>query len=256
MCMSSVIETFQNYIGTGSIVIWFLLALLYLLYSEKHKARRILFVYAPILLLLLFFNPLFAKLFFALVGEEIYFRNLWLLPIIVVIAYAAVQIFGKLKGKKAVSFAVIVVLLIAFSGRLVYRNPLYSKAENPYHVPNAVVHVCDAIEVPEREVMAVFPRELLLYVRQYSPVVRMPYGRDALIWGANWALYKAMEAVVVELDELVPLAREAGCHYIVLRSGKRVAGNPQDYGLEWFMETDGYVVYRDTAVELIIPHFE
>lgn len=252
MGMSSVIKTFQNYIGTGSIVIWFLLALLYLLCSEKHKPRRILFIYTPILLLLLFFNPLFAKLFFNLVGEEIYFRNFWLLPIIVVIAYAAVQIFSRLKGKKAVCFATIVVVLIAFSGKLVYSNPLYGKAENPYHVPDAVVHICDAIEVPDHEVMAVFPYELLLYVRQYDPLVRMPYGRDAMIgWGLYDELYDAMEAPVVELDVLVPLTREVGCHYIVLRSRDKIVGNPQDYGLEWLMETDGYVVYSDSAVERI-----
>lgn len=254
MSMSSVINTFQNYIGTGSIVIWFLLALLYLLCNEKQKPRRILFIYTPILLLLLFFNPLFAKAFFILVGEEIYFRNFWLLPIIVVLAYAAVQIFSSLKGKKAVCFATIVVLLITFSGKLVYSNPLYTKAENPYHVPNAVVHICDAIEVPGHEVMAVFPYELLLYVRQYDPLVRMPYGRDAMM-GWRDELYNAMEAPVIELDVLVPLTREAGCHYIVLRSGDKIAGNLQDYGLEWLMETDGYVVYIDPAVEQIVPYF-
>lgn len=255
MRMSSVIKTFQNYIGTGYIVIWFLLALLYLLCNEKRKPRRILFVYTPILLLLLYFNPLFAKLFYLLVGEEIYFRNFWLLPIIVVIAYTAVFILGKLKGVKAVCFGAIVILLIAFSGKLVYSNPLYTKAENPYHVPNAVVHICDAIEVPGHEVMAVFPYELLLYVRQYDPLVRMPYGRDTMIWEVQRELLGAMEAPAVDLSVLVPLTREAGCHYIVLRSRGNIVGDPQDYGLEWLMTTDGYVVYIDPAVEQIVPNY-
>ena len=47
--------------GTGLIVGWFLIALIYLLLKEKRKHIRILFVYVPIILLLLFFNPLFAK---------------------------------------------------------------------------------------------------------------------------------------------------------------------------------------------------
>lgn len=256
--MSSVIKTFQNYIGTGSIITWFLLALIYLWCSEKRKSKRILLIYAPLVLLLLYFNPLFARLFFILAGEEIYFRNFWLLPIIIVLSYTAVQIFSRLKGKKAVCFAVIAVLLIALSGKLVYSNPLYSRAENPYHVPDAVVHICDSIEVPGREVMAVFPRELLLYVRQYSPMVCMPYGRDAIMqeWAQDNALYIAMEATVIELDVLVPLTRAAGCHYIVLGRDRVVSENPGDYGLIQFIETDGYVVYRDPAVELIIPEME
>ena len=163
---TSVIQIFQKYMGTGLTVLWFLAALIYLFLFEKRKDRRILFVYMPVLLLLLYFNPLFAGLFCSLVGSEIYFRMCWLLPVIVVLAYTAVCILEKRKGKGQLLFAVVTVLLIVFSGKSVYENPLYSKAENMYHVPDSVVHLCDAIVVPGREVMAVFPRELLLYVRQ------------------------------------------------------------------------------------------
>lgn len=248
---TDVIGIFRKYMGTGFVMLWFVAALIYLLVNEKQKPRRIVLVYMPIAMLALYFNPLFASVFCKIAGSEIYFRICWLMPVIVVIAYAAVCIIGRLTGKKQLLFAAAVAALIALSGKLVYSNPLYSRAENSYHVPDSVVHLCDAIVVPGREVMAVFPSELLLYVRQYSPLVCMPYGRDAFIYGDDF--FDVMERESVDLEELVPLARKKQCHYIVLREEKEILGNPQDFGWEIFGQTDGYVIYRDTAVPLVIP---
>lgn len=246
------LETFRNYMGTGLIVIWFLLSLLYLFIYEKRKPRRILFVYTPAITLLLFFNPVFSGLFCTYMGKEIYFRTCWVLPVIMEIAYCTTEIAGKLQGKKRISFAAVSLLLIMVSGKLVYSSPLYSRAENIYHVPESVVYICDAIRVPGREVMAVFPEEMLLYVRQYSPYVCMPYGREVIMGEYN-EFHEIMEADMVVLDSLVKLARQEECHYIILRRETEVEGNPADYNLTVFAETDGYIVYRDNAVELIVP---
>ncbi|MCM1056993.1 MAG: hypothetical protein NC517_05225 [Firmicutes bacterium] len=250
---TEVIAVFQRYMGTGFVMLWFVASLIYLLVNEKQRSKRIVLVYMPIIMLALYFNPLFASAFCKIVGSEIYFRICWLMPVIVVIAYAAVSIFGRLAGKKQLLFAASVMALIALSGKLVYSNPLYSRAENLYHVPDSVVHLCDAIVVPGREVMAVFPSELLLYVRQYSPMVCMPYGREVFIMGYGGELYDAMEGEIVDLEVLVPLAREVSCHYIILREGKELLGDPLDFGWERFGQTDGYIIYRDTAVPLVTP---
>lgn len=248
---TEVIKVFQRYMGTGFVMIWFLAALIYLLINEKHKPKRIVLVYMPVIMLLLYFNPLFASTFCRLVGSEIYFRICWLMPIIVVISYAAVCICGRLAGKKQLLFAAASAVLIAVSGKLVYSNPLYSRAENIYHVPDSVVDICDAIVVPGREVMAVFPSEMLLYVRQYSPVVCMPYGRDAFLYYTQ--LYYAMEWGAVDLEVVVPLLRERECHYIILREDREILGDPRDFSWEIFGQTDGYIIYRDTEVPLVIP---
>lgn len=253
---TDVIQVFQRYMGTGLIMIWFLAAVIYLFLSEKRKERRILFVYMPIILLLLYFNPLFAGLFCRLVGSEIYFRICWLLPVIIVIAYSAVCIFERMKGKGQVVFAVMTAVLIAVSGKPVYDNPLYTKAENIYHVPDSVVHICDAIVVPGREVMAVFPRELLLYVRQYSPFVCIPYGRNG--WGIEYVgdsaeiggFSDAMDEDVIDLEIVAPFVDARSCHYVIVDEKKEFLGNPKDYGWELFGETDGYVIYRNTKVPL------
>ena len=240
---------FGKFMGTGLVVTWFLAGLVYLFLSEKNKTRRILFIYMPVLTLLLFFNPLFNQFFVWATEEEIYFRLCWLLPVILVIAYSLVRLLEGLKGKRQFGVGVLAAALIVISGKLVYGSPLYSRAENIYHVPDSVVHICDAIEMPGREVMAVFPEEMLLYVRQYSPLVCMPYGRE-VIMGVYNQLNEEMEKDVAEMEALAPLTKEQLCHYIILPAEREILGDPGEYDWELFYETDGYVIYRDTSFPL------
>lgn len=249
-------DFFKYYMGTGLIVIWYLAATIYLLVREKRKPVRILFVYVPLILLLIFFNPLITLVIYHYVDTEIYYRILWLLPMTVVIAFAIVEIYGRLKGKQRTFFAITAALLVMVSGSFVYRDPLFSKAENAYHVPQSVVDICDAIEVEGREVMAVFPSELIQYVRQYSPVVCMPYGREITVERWNYttenALFDAMEAEVIDAEQLSGLAREAACAYIILPEDKGTDGDLKDYDYETFGQVEGYVIYKDSTVDLEI----
>jgi hypothetical protein len=248
------IVLFREYMGTGLILIWFLLSVVYLFLREERKQVRILFVYVPIILLLLFFNPLFSKLMANYMGDEIYYRLLWLLPVTIVIAYTCVTICGRCFGRKRWLFGLLALAIIMVSGKYIYSNSYFKKAENLYHVPDSVVHICDAIEIPGREVTAVFPLDMVQYVRQYSPVVCMPYGREIIVeswneWAIQNELCDAMEAETVRAEVLGELAREEGCIYIVVAESKDIQGSLTDAGYEVFLETDGYVVYKDVYFE-------
>lgn len=247
-----VVELFQNYMGTGLIVIWYLLSLIYLYVKEKRKPLRILLVYVPLVILLLYFNPLFAELLYGVIGNEIYYRIIWLLPITVVIAFSCVQIYGELKGIHRGIWAIAAAALMMVSGSYIYENPYFTRAENSYHVPDSVVSICDAIKVEGREVMAVFPIELVQYVRQYSPVVCMPYGREITVatWNHLSDLCDAMEAEKIDLALIAPLAKEEGCHYIILRKDKEMSGRTEEYNWVWYGETEEYTIYRDMDIPL------
>ncbi len=252
---------FRDYMGTGLIVIWYLLCLVWLWLKEKRKYVRILFLYMPLILLFLYFNPIFAALVYRAAGGEIYYRILWLLPITVVIAYTCVCIYGRMaqnRQGRANLFALCAAGIMAISGSFIYSSPLFSRAENIYHMPDVVVRICDAINVPGREVMAVFPLELVQYVRQYSPTTCMPYGRELAVekWTYYHSLREEMETEVIVLETLIPLTREYQCHYVIFRPGQKILGNPQDYNLQRFMEVEGYVVYRNLDVELIVPQLD
>lgn len=253
-------EIIQNYMGTGLMLIWFVLALLYLFFHEKRKPLRILFLYTPTIILLIFFNPLFYRLFLSTVGTEIYFRICWLLPVTAVIAYTVVHLFDHFPNTKQQSshsaallsnpkyrFVCVAIIILFISGTPVYSSPLYTPAENIYHVPQAVVDICDAIKVDGREVMAAFPKEFLLYVRQYSPVVCMPYGRDTHIGYYNELLSLVM-ADKIDTARLSTLSKESLCHYVILKEGKTFIGDMTAYGYQLFDTMHGYEIYMDTTM--------
>ncbi len=240
------IETFQKYCGTGLLVSWFLVAWLYLLLKEKRKERRVLFVYMPAVMLAVFFNPLFYRIFGNLTEEAIYFRFLWILPITVVIAYCVVQVSDLLKGTQKVIFGVLAAVMIMYSGKLVYTNPLFAKAENKYHMPQEVVEICDMIRVEGREVMAAFPEEFLLYVRQYSPYVCMPYGRESM---SNYdAFLDVMESDKVIVEELAAQSKPRGCHYVIFSKKQQFVGDMEAFDYQIFGEVGEYVIYEDVSI--------
>lgn len=249
---NTIIELFRNYMGTGLIVAWFIVAVIYLFLKEKDKSKRIIFLYMPVIMLLLFFNPVFGNVILNLIGDEIYYRILWLLPMTIVLAYTITVIYSRLQGARAKVFLGISAVLIVVSGSCVYRNAGFGKADNLYHMPQEVVDICDAIKVEGREVMAVFPGEMITYVRQYEPTVCMPYGREVLVdrWGMGNEFYKTMEADVIAVEELATMAKQYKCHYVILSEEKELEGTMEDYDYILYDTIEGYSIYLDTTMYL------
>lgn len=240
-------ETFHKYMGTGLILIWYLAVIVYLFMKEKRRNIRILFLHLPILILLVFFNPLFYGLYDLFLGAETYFRLLWLLPVTCTLAYGIVFISRELQGKKRLLFAGLSAALIIVGGTLVYQNPLFSRAENIHHMPQEVVEICDMIRVEGREVVAAFPNEFLLYVRQYSPYICMPYGRENL-QGLQDDFYEYMLRSSLEAGELAAFAKNAGCHYLIFSEQKQLNGSMEDYEYELIGRVGEYLVFRDNTM--------
>lgn len=247
-----ILETFYKYMGSGMILIWYLAAALYLFLREKRRPVRILFLYVPCAVLLLFFNPLYAWLFERFLGQEIYFRMWWLVPMTPTLAYSAVRFLGGRRRSRW--YGGLFAALILVSGTLVYQNPLFSRAENIYHVPREVAEICDLIKVEGREVRAAFPEEFLTYVRQYSNLVCMPYGRDALL--SNWMdeLYQELQKKEIDVPRLSALAKERGCHYVIFSEDKILSGRMEDYDYRFFGTVGDYVIYMDTTMNFsLVP---
>lgn len=244
----------QLYSGNGSLTLLFLASLIYLWFTEKNKGRKAVLIYGSMVILVLFFFPPLVKFVVNVMEEEeIYYRLLWALPMGPVIAYAAVKLIDNIK-KKWLQAGVLLLLAayIIVGGHLVYKSPQFTKAQNLYQVPDAVVQICDAIEVPGREVMAVFPHELVQYVRQYSAFVVMPYGYDALVerWGLGDELEEEMRKEVSDAERLATLARERYCHFIIINQGHAVNGELAEYDYVLIMQAEGYDVYKDIHADL------
>lgn len=250
----SVLMMLKMYSGNMSLTLLFIASLVYLWITEKNKGRKAVLIYTSVAVLALFFFPLFTYFVIDMMGEEeIYYRLLWALPMGGVIAYAAVKFLAGIKKKwlQAVLLLLLAVY-IAIGGHLIYKSPQFSKAENIYQVPDAVVQICDAIVVPGREVMAAFPAELVPYVRQYSAFVVMPYGYDSLVerWGLGEELEEEMSKEVSDAKVLSELAIEEGCHFLIINQSHVVTGDLEDYDYTLILQTEGYDIYKYDYADL------
>lgn len=246
------VVVFKNYMGFhegGYLAGIYLFALLYLWLTEKDKSRRAVFVYAPTLLLAMFFCPLFRKVFVRVMGDsETYYRLLWLLQMSLVSAYGILKLCGRYRR---IGLAVMCAA-IAACGSYVYDSPYISKAENAWHLPQEAVDVAKLIEPEEGRVTALVPADLIYYIRQYSTNIELPYGREMLIarWDYHHAMYEAMEkAEIIDTEEFVRLAREYPCHYVVLERDRQIEEPLTEYGYELYAEVGEYLIYQDRETE-------
>lgn len=219
--------------------------LLYLWFAEKDRHRRAVFVYAPTLLLVMFFCPLFRKLFVRLLDDsETYYRLLWLLQMSLVSAYGVIRLCA---AHRRIGTA-LACLLILFGGDYVYDSEHISKAENAYHLPQETVDIAEMIEPQEGRITVLVPADLIYYIRQYSSNIELPYGREMLIsrWAYHHPMYEAMEeAEVIETETFVELAREYPCAYIILKEDRETTEPLTAYGYEVYGQVDEFVIYRD-----------
>lgn len=281
-----IIDIWKAYAGTGSLLVLFLLSLFYIWKKEERKDIRNLMVWGTVLIVAGFSCPLFRKIFVRLLDSETYYRVLWVLPIGVAIAYAGMlllredkdsaveEVTGDKSGEAALSGdkektipfrrkrrpwvqpvgLVVLAAVVALSGSLVYKSTYISKAENAYHIPQVVVEICDEI-LPEEEgegedgkVMAVFPSELIHFVRQYSSDVMMPYGREMLVerWGNERELFDLMEAETYDVEWVADKAIQNYCRYVILNSYKPKTEPMENYEYELVRTVGAYEIYRDT----------
>lgn len=248
--MDTAILLFKQYSGQGMIVALFLVALAYLWFVEKEKEKRHLLVHFPLFLVIFFFCPIVVWIMEKLGEEEVYWRMLWSIPMLVVIGYTTILLVRKLEGVKRYLTIIGILLLVMTSGNYLYNNPGFLKAENPEHLPEKVIELCDAVIVEGREVRVAFPTEFLMYVTQYTPLVHMPYGREMFLkvdGAGTWNdLHTIMEYDdVVDVQKLSEQLRLQECHYVVLRDNKVLNGNLEEEGWAEYYNTEGYTIYID-----------
>lgn len=189
--------------------------------AEEGKSDRIgvLAAYTATVLFLFFF-PISAMIIKKCVGADVYWRVLWILPVIPVIAYGG-TCFVQLARKKAVQAVFLVAVLagIMFSGTSVYEGN-YIRTHNHQQVPDEVAHVCNLINAHrgDGEALLVTDNNLSPYIRVYDPSISMIYGR--LGRGAQTKedkeIYKKINVEQAEYSEIAQSVKERGCNYLVI----------------------------------------
>ncbi|WP_029323117.1 hypothetical protein [Butyrivibrio sp. AE3004] len=240
---------FKLYGGNGYLLALFVLSLIYLLFAEKDNRKRLVIAFAPFLVLVGFFIPYTRIAYVAVLsdGGDTYYRLLWLMPMSVCIAYAGCKLFVNHKRVGLVLCSAIIILC----GSLVYKNEYVKDAENPYHIPQVVIDVCDEISPDEDEprVRAVFPSEMLHFVRQYDTNILMPYGRDIIHWNYYNAVHEAFEKPeIINAKELLEATRQTQCRYIVMYKDRKIDVPLDEMGLKLVNSVGGYNIFEDPEI--------
>jgi len=244
----TIMSVIKSYMGTGFVTVIFLLCLAYLAVTEKDRVKRCVFIYMPLIVIVVFLCPL-TYLFYGKVSEAVtYYRLLWLIPVTPVIAYASVNLLADAKGIRKTAGVIAIAVFLAFSGKLMYTSVHMVRAENIDHMPQAVVDICDALHVEGREVRAAMPEELMQFVRQYDPCICLDFGRQYLM-GIYAEENDFRDALIAEhkdpyLIGTLGTAREV--HYIVVRQGEEYEEIPVNY--EEYLRIDGFIIYKNTVL--------
>lgn len=250
---------FASYGGGPAVWILYALSLVVLFLFLEDGYKRIVFIWTPLFVTMLFFFPPFYVLYSKVSDASTYYRVLWLLPSEVSVCAAACVLMERAsKPVLKVLIPAAAAVLIMLTGSFTYTSDIASKAENPYHLPQNVMDICDYISPGEGryEVCAVFPPELVYYVRQYRTDIRLVYGREMVepAWaGEGWnGVYLQMAEPVICMEDLVSEARasERGpVKFYVLGSDRETDTDPCEAGLIFETEVGGYRVYRDPQAE-------
>lgn len=243
--MNFVKTSYDQYKGYGMYLALFFISILYIFLKEKDNKKRVFFVYYPIIASLIIINPLFVKLGKIVFTINTYSRMFWIIPIGVVIAYAAVLVIndGENRVQKIIiscSFAVIIML----SGSSYFKmDDTFFKYGNLYKIPDESVLIAQLIGVDEEEnKKALVPGELTPYIRQIDATIELLYGRtpDTAYWSNPYA---------TELDNgnvkyIVSVLEENNCNYVVFKRATVMQEPIQDYGYEMINESQNYVIYK------------
>lgn len=230
-----------------------LVCIAWILWQEKDWIRKILLGILPLFFLFLYWCPLTGLLFMKLLGENVYWRILWLLLLAVTIPYAGCLLLKKLSGLPRQGAFLILMALLALGGKKVLSEEWFEASTNVYKIPQNVIDVC---EVLPGNIHAMVSNRLMPYIRMYDPTITLEYGRNSLSYNGitdtqshEQLLYLEAQKSEIDLSVLGPLAREAGIEFLVFSNNRTYIGDWEDYGYREYGSTDEFVIFADVNYE-------
>lgn len=257
--MQKVFHSVSAFNGEGLYLTLYFLALIYLFLSEKEKGKRAVLCYVAAAIWGIIYFPLTAYLVMnKLMDEEIFYRQIWLVPCGAVTCYAATRLImgignrckkkvWQIVSKIALTLGILAVFVL--SGKWAFSSENYVKAENNYHIPQYVIDVCDTIRVTDYSPNVAFPASMVQFIRQYTTQFRTPYGRDAVVqrWVEKFnmgnPLLDLIEAESYDAQEICTLASEQQIDVFIVYGYREMQGDVEEFGYTLYATVDGYDIY-------------
>lgn len=233
----------------GSLFLIMLVCVGIILFKEESAERRLLLGGLPVIFLFLYWCPLTGIPLMKVLGEDTYWRILWLILPAAIIPYGACLALGYLKGNaRYIGFAGI-ALVVVLGGKNILESEGFKASPNEYKIPQYVIDVCELLP---SNVHVLASNRLTPYLRLYDTSLTLEYARNALalngteeVEGAMENLYLEVQKPEIDVSIAGPLAKEEGCTFLVLSSTRTYLGNWEDYGYEYFGETEEFTIFVD-----------
>lgn len=228
-------------------------AYLLIFHRKKKSTRQVLSFSACVLFV--FLCPLTARVIMFCIGESVYWRVLWLLPTIPVIALAATEF---LRGRHSKIVQAVLLLLccgvIALAGRDMLSAGNYTRTVNRQKVPDDIAHICSIIleearrdGIAESDIRMISDEYVASYVRVYDPSITQAYGR----WGRN-PVNKRCRLAYHYINRITPrryrkiakLSSRGGCNFLVLDIPVKKARKVERFGYVKIGQVGSYDVYQ------------
>ena len=237
------------------------------------KGRRVSFLIPSLLITVVIINPFFVRKWNEL-GLYAYWRVLWIIPVVPVLAAVVPGITEKLaliqeaNGKSSraafpgrAAATIVGILAVCFGGTFLYSKDagVFMEAANTVKLPAYVVQIADSILGLESEHPRVIVQSPIgVYLRQYTGEINTMFGRDldgyiypAGVSGTARTVDKTLEDPQGDLSEVARVMANDGYEYLVMDAEGRQE-KITDAGLEWIDSVAGYGIYKTDAAPTVL----
>ena len=254
--ISSIIFWWRLYWQEGIFQYLLLLAAVYLLiFRRRHRGTCQILPYTAVVLLL-FICPFSAFVIQKCIGASVYWRMLWLLPTVPVIALAGAECLGTILDRIRMNrrllniiLTILFIITAGLCGKALLTSGDYVKVANLQKVPEEVAQICNIIlenADPEDDVlMAAADEHLASYIRVYDSSIHMPFGRrgKGALTAPQRGLRRLLNAEKLRYKRIARRAQRSDCDFVVVKiteyyrprymkkNGYKMVGQVNTYGI-------------------------
>lgn len=165
----------KAYYADGAFFLLAIAAFIYLYVSCKELRYK--FLLPVFLMLFITVNPVLYTYIFRRI---IYWRLLWMLPTVVLIATAVVVLLKQLSNVwMKWGLLLVTTAFIVLQGEYIFEYGVFTPRSNWEKLSQETIDVCDIMLELDESPRAVVPIGLSTEMRQYKPEISMLYGRNA-----------------------------------------------------------------------------
>lgn len=247
-----IVYWFKDYYADGMYILFAFLACVYLVIIDGSRYLKL--IIPSIAIVTVIFNPwLYKYIFYKL----IFWRLFWMIPCVLFIALASVELIGRIeKLWKKIVFCIGVILLFSVLGNDVFKGASRGDTRNIYGLSEATIDVADVMLQYDDSPRCILSRELISQIRLYNGNIEPMYGRNAEGY-INYAddsvkaMYSVMESESPDYTYVLTRALHWGYSFVVNTDSRPIdEALAKRYGYELIATTDGYNVYYNSRIDI------